>query len=68
MKGKISNCSECDSEYFTNSSEMTNLCPECAHKIYGYQNCDHEFKGGSCIKCFWNGKQSAYLKKKSNGQ
>lgn len=64
MKDGVSNCSECDSEYFTKSSEMTSLCPECSHKIYGYENCEHEFKNDRCLKCFWNGNQSAYLKKK----
>ena len=62
MKGTISNCAECNSQYFTDSSEMASLCPECSHKLYGYKNCEHKFKDGRCIKCFWNNKQSVYLK------
>ena len=54
-------CDECASPYFENSSKMTNLCPDCAHKLYGYKNCDHEFKNESCIKCGWNGQESDYI-------
>lgn len=42
---------------------MSNLCPECAYILYGYKNCEHEFKNGRCIKCFWNGKASDYIHK-----
>ena len=57
-------CDECESEYFKDSSEMMSLCPDCAHKIYGYPNCEHEFKKGNCIKCGWNGRTSEYLRNK----
>lgn len=55
-------CTECESEYFKDSSKMTGLCPDCAHKIYGYPNCKHEFKKGKCSKCGWNSQTSEFLK------
>ena len=58
-------CTECESEYFTKSSKMSNLCPDCAHRLYGYDNCYHEFENGRCKKCHWNGKTSEYLEKKA---
>lgn len=36
------------------------MCPECAHLIYGYDNCDHEFDGGRCKLCGWNGRRSRH--------
>gem|GEM_PF-652655 len=58
----INTCDECISEYYPDTSQMTNLCPECAHVLYGYENCEHEFANERCIKCFWNGKASDYIK------
>ena len=55
-------CVECESDYFKNSSEMAELCPNCAHELYGYANCEHKFDNGNCTKCGWNGKTSEYLK------
>ena len=55
-------CTECESEYFKDSSEMTDLCPDCVHKLYDYPNCKHEFKNGNCSKSGWNGKTSEFLK------
>ena len=55
-------CTECQSEYFKNSSEMPKMCPDCSHKLYGYENCSHEFDNGRCAKCYWNGKTSEFLK------
>lgn len=55
-------CVECQSKYFKGSSEMMNLCPDCAHQLYNYPNCEHEFKNGNCIKCGWNGQTSKFLK------
>jgi hypothetical protein len=43
---------------------MTNLCPECSHILYGYENCEHEFENGRCVKCFWNGNVSDYILKR----
>ena len=45
-------CYECKSEFYTATSEMKNLCPECAHRLYNYKNCAHQFEKGECIKCF----------------
>ena len=69
MKIKVSNsnintCDECGSDFFSDTSQMANLCPECSHILYSYKNCDHQFENGSCIKCFWNGNLS-YLVKNS---
>ncbi|HTE25805.1 hypothetical protein [Flavitalea sp.] len=60
---KISACAECDSEYNTVTSEMTDLCPECSHILYGYKNCPHHFENGRCIKCAWDGSESEYIHK-----
>ena len=62
MNKEISTCSECKSQYYTDSSEMKGLCPECSHQLYGYRNCEHEFKDERCTKCFWNGNTSEYLR------
>ena len=58
-------CNECSSKYYKTTSEMTNLCPDCSHKLYGYKNCTHEFENERCIKCYWNGKTSEFLKDKT---
>ena len=55
-------CAECESEYIKNSSEMAELCPDCSHKLYGHQNCEHKFENGNCTKCGWNGLTSEFLK------
>ena len=62
MKRKISNCNECESEYFSETSNMINLCPECSYRLYEYENCKHEFENKRCIKCYWNGNVSEFLK------
>ena len=31
---------------------MMGLCPECAHILYGYPNCDHHFQDGRCVNCY----------------
>ena len=54
-------CDECGSGYFKDSSEMMSLCPECAHRLYGYTNCEHQLENNRCIKCGWNGRVSDYL-------
>ena len=56
----ISTCDECGSEYITSTSEMVDLCPECSSILYGYDNCNHIFKNGICIKCHWNGNRSTW--------
>jgi predicted RNA-binding Zn-ribbon protein involved in translation (DUF1610 family) len=67
-KNKIRICDECKSEFNKDSSEMENLCPECSSILYGYQNCEHNFKGNRCEKCFWNGKSSEYIDKLRNNK
>ena len=44
-------CDECGSLFFKGSSQMMGLCPECAHILYGYPNCDHHFQNGRCVNC-----------------
>ncbi len=55
-------CDECGSLFFKGSSKMMGLCPECAHVLYGYPNCDHHFQNGRCVNCYWDGSESAYIK------
>ena len=59
----FSTCDECNSEYYSDTSQMTNLCLECSHILYDYENCEHEFENGRCVKCFWNGNVSDYILK-----
>ena len=54
-------CDECESEYFAETSQMAKLCPECAHRLYGYPPCDHVFHVGRCSKCGGDGSVSEYL-------
>lgn len=44
-------CDECNSPFYTESSKMAFLCPECAHQLYGYPPCEHDFSNGICHKC-----------------
>lgn len=62
MNREIKICIECESGYYKDTSEMMDLCADCAHKLYGYPNCEHEFENGKCIKCAWSGQSSKYLK------
>lgn len=55
-------CNECNSDYYASASEMMKLCPNCSHYLYRYANCDHNFKNGRCIKCYWNGLNSEFIK------
>ena len=56
-------CAECGSEFYLQASKMKSLCPECSHILYGYENCKHHFEGGRCVKCFWDGSVSEYVKR-----
>ena len=56
-------CDECGSDYIATTSQMSQLCLECAHWLYGYPPCGHEFAGGRCLRCGWDGSVSAYLRK-----
>ncbi|WP_430412001.1 hypothetical protein [Kordia sp.] len=64
MDKEINKCIECKSEYFSATSKMKNLCPDCAHKLYNYPRCFHKFENGRCVKCYWNGKTSEYIQEK----
>ena len=55
-------CDECGSEYLKSKSMMKALCPECSHILYGYENCNHKFKDGRCLFCFWDGSRSKFIK------
>jgi hypothetical protein len=59
---KTNVCDECGSEYFRAASHMSQLCNECAHWLYGYPRCAHEFVQGRCSRCGWDGSVSAYLR------
>lgn len=61
LQREIKTCEECGSKYYAMSSKMQSMCPECASILYGYDNCNHVFKGGRCIKCFWDGSRSNYI-------
>ena len=54
-------CNECGSDYLSDRSPMASLCPECAHWLYGYPPCAHEFVNGRCSQCGWDGAVSAYV-------
>jgi hypothetical protein len=54
-------CSECEGSFEQSSSKMVKLCPECAHYIYGYKNCVHEFSNNRCLKCKWDGSTSKFF-------
>jgi hypothetical protein len=43
---------------------MSELCPECAHRLYGYDNCSHVMSEGRCVKCYWDGSISDFLKRR----
>jgi len=55
-------CDECGSGFFAERSPMAGLCAECAHRLYDYPACAHDFHGGRCRVCGWDGSQSEYLK------
>ncbi len=61
-KDAVKYCDECKSAFFPHSSEMMQLCPECAHHFYGYPPCQHVFTNQRCSKCGWDGSRSNYLK------
>jgi len=62
MRKGIAICEECGSEYLASRSKMNSLCPECAHILYGYENCNHVFEDGKCTLCLWDGNRSDYIK------
>ncbi len=56
-------CDECKSDFYQTNSQMKSLCPECSNALYGYKNCEHDFKNGRCLHCYWDGSISKYIKK-----
>lgn len=62
----IHECDECRSMYLAATSQMSKLCPECAHHLYGYCNCDHLFVDGRCRLCHWDGSVSQYIQTMKN--
>jgi hypothetical protein len=58
---RVQACDECGGDYLTASSQMWQLCPECAHYLYGYPLCDHVFVESHCSKCGWSGTRSDYI-------
>ncbi|MCP4120206.1 MAG: hypothetical protein GY751_00445 [Bacteroidetes bacterium] len=67
MKQPVKICIECGSKYYMNSSEMAELCPECAHYLYGKKNCDHQFNFNRCVRCFWDGSVSKQVRQIKKG-
>ena len=55
-------CGECGSSSFSDSSQMSDLCPERVHQLYGYAACVHAFVEGRCANCGWDGSRSAFLR------
>ena len=62
LQKEIKTCDECGSKFYASASKMQSLCPECASILYGYENCDHVFENGRCVKCFWDGSRSEYVR------
>ena len=59
-------CDECGSTFFTGTSKMASMCPECSHVIYDHEPCLHEFENDRCKKCNWDGSDSEYIKNLKN--
>ena len=55
-------CDECGSTYVARTSQMTALCPECAHILYGYPPCNHIFAENRCTLCHWDGSVSDHVR------
>lgn len=62
---KLSICDECKSELYADSQSLKSLCPNCAHHLYRYANCKHEFENDKCVKRYWNRNTSKYNTKKT---
>ncbi len=58
---KTNKCIECASDYYIEKSPMKELCPNCSHYLYGYENCKHQIENGHCLKCYWNGNKTEYI-------
>ncbi|MBQ9543143.1 hypothetical protein [Ruminococcus sp.] len=63
MDKDVNICAECGSVFLRAASQMPGLCPECSHRLYGYDDCDHVFENGRCTKCLWDGSISEFISK-----
>ena len=61
-------CSECGSGFRAAASKMSGLCPECAHVLYGYENCAHVFENGRCVKCLWDGSRTPFTENRKENE
>ncbi len=62
MTKELSTCKKCKSDYFTATSTIKELCPNCAHFLHGHKKCYHRFENGErCTKCYWNGAVSEFV-------
>lgn len=59
-------CDECKSQFIHSTVTMTGVCRECAHWLYGYDRCDHEFRDGCCFECGWDGSISEFVETLKN--
>jgi len=63
MEKEIKICDECNSEYYSVTSKMNQICPECSSVIYDYENCKHVLgENNRCFICYWDGSSSDYTK------
>jgi predicted RNA-binding Zn-ribbon protein involved in translation (DUF1610 family) len=62
QESETKTCDECGSSYLAAASQMDALCPECAHHLYGYPNCEHVWVNDRCSKCGWDGSRSDYIR------
>ena len=62
MKHTIRKCFECGSDFYYEVSPMEGLCTNCSSELYNYDNCEHQFEEGRCVKCYWDGSVSEYVK------
>lgn len=60
-------CDECGSSFRAEAAKMAGLCAECAHWLYGYPACAHEFAEGRCVACGWDGSVSDYVRGMKEG-
>ncbi|MFC4805188.1 hypothetical protein [Filifactor villosus] len=60
---KVKICDECSRTYFEYSSKMAQLCPHCAHILYGYPDCGHVFEAYRCVKCLYHHNKEEYIDK-----
>jgi len=64
MSTNYKTCDECGSTFIDHSSKMQAIFSECAHVLYGYPRCEHDFVSSKCVKCGWDGSVSDYVESK----